>query len=172
MRRVRKPKLEADLDITSFMNLMIILVPVLLMNMVFSHITILDIKLPDLAVPDQSQSSEDEPKQLEVVIRKDYLDVNFPAGIRLKRINNTEAGDLDLSLLSDVLQETKRQLAEQGIEKEDILLLSEPDTDYQTLVSVMDTVRSFDAVVVASVVEAALFPVISLGDAPVQEVPE
>ena len=39
---------EGDLDITPFMNLMIVLVPVLLISMVFSHITILQLNLPDL----------------------------------------------------------------------------------------------------------------------------
>ena len=54
----------------------------------------------------------------------------------------------------------------EGIEKKDILILSQPDTSYQTIVRSMDTVRSFKAVVAASVVEAELFPAISLGDAP------
>ena len=57
MRIRRNTRTEADLDITSFMNLMIILVPVLLMSMVFSHITVLDLKLPDLA------SDESTPKK-------------------------------------------------------------------------------------------------------------
>ena len=38
--------------------------------------------------------------------------------------------------------------------------------NYQTLVATMDTVRSFEAVVAASVVRAELFPDIALGDAP------
>ena len=40
-----------------------------------------------------------------------------------------------------------------------------PEVDYQTLVTVMDTVRSYPAVVAASVVEAELFPDVSLVDA-------
>ena len=46
MRRMKKAKKDADLDITSFMNLMIVLVPVLLLNMVFTQTMVLDIKLP------------------------------------------------------------------------------------------------------------------------------
>ena len=49
------------------------------------------------------------------------------------------------------------------------MILSQQDTDYKTIVKVMDTVRSFKAVVAASVVDAELFPVISLGDAPVTD---
>jgi len=166
MRHHRRRGQEAELDITSFMNLMIILVPVLLMSMVFSHITVLDLKLPDLSA-DPSNPNEEQLKQLEVVIRDNFIDVNYPAGTRLKRIQKTDATDYDFSLLSNVLQEVKRLLRDKGQEKRDILILSQKNTDYQTLVSVMDTVRSFKAVVVTDVVDAELFPVISLGDAPV-----
>lgn len=167
-RRLKKP--EADLDITSFMNLMIILVPVLLMSMVFSHITVLDLKLPDLA---SDSEPNDDPKNetLELIILKDELLVNYPAGVPVKRLPKIEdeaSGELvyDFKLLSDTLQEVKRILKNKDIDKKDILVLSQPNTDYQTIVKTMDTVRSFKAVVAASVVEAELFPVISLGDAP------
>lgn len=163
-RRIRFQ--EAELDITSFMNLMIILVPVLLMSMVFSHITVLDLKLPDLA---PSGANQEEQKQLELVIRSDYLDINYPQGILLKRIEKTPENQYDFATLSLVLQEVKRQLTEKTIEKRDILVLSEPDTDYQTIVSAMDTVRSFKTVVAASVVNAELFPEVSLGDAPISD---
>ncbi len=162
MRIRRKVFREADLDITSFMNLMIILVPVLLMSMVFSHITVLDLKLPDLM---PSGSDQDEKDQLELVIRQNYVDVNYPQGILLKRIAKKDTSH-DYELLSNVLQEVKRQLKEKKIEKRDILILSEPETDYQTIVSTMDSARSFQTVVAASVVHAELFPEISLGDAP------
>ena len=46
------------------------------------------------------------------------------------------------------------------------LMLLEQETDYQTLVAAMDTVRSFEAVIATSVVRAELFPDIALGDAP------
>ncbi|UTW46088.1 biopolymer transporter ExbD [bacterium SCSIO 12696] len=154
---------EAELDITSFMNLMIILVPVLLMSMVFSHITVLDLKLPDLAQP--GSKDNEEKQQLEIVVRADYIDVTYPRGQRLKRIEVSEDGH-DFVLLSSVLQEVKRQLREKDIEKRDVLILSEPDTSYQTIVRTMDTARSFSTVVAASVVQAELFPEISLGDAP------
>jgi hypothetical protein len=51
-------------------------------------------------------------------------------------------------------------------QKRDIVVLLQPDTDYQTLVFVMDRVRSYKAVQGLEVVDAELFPVISLGDTP------
>lgn len=165
MRRLSKRGGEvADVDVTSFINLVVVLIPVLLMGMVLSHITVLDIKLPDIAVSNGEQV--EPPAQLELVVRADYFDINYPAGIRLKRIEKTDKGQYDYETLARYLQEIKRQLSDKGIEKRDIYLLSEKTTDYQTIVSVMDTLRSYKAVVVTSVVNAELFPDISLGDAP------
>lgn len=164
MKKIRRStQQEAELDITSFMNLMIILVPVLLMTMVFSQVTVLDLVLPQ--ANSGSEGDQAQQRQLELVIRPAYIDVNYPQGARLKRIDNNN-GERDFLRVSTVLQEVKRQLRQAGIDKRDILILAEQDTDYQTIVGAMDTVRSFDAVVVASVVQAELFPDISLGDAP------
>ena len=45
-RKHRRLRSEADLDITPFMNLMIVLVPVLLLNMVFAHTSVLELNFP------------------------------------------------------------------------------------------------------------------------------
>lgn len=166
MRRLMKREGEAaDVDVTSFINLVVVLIPVLLMGMVLSHITVLDIKLPDIAAATSSEP-QTPPDQLELVVRADYFDINYPAGMRLKRIEKTPQGKYDYESLKRHLQEVKRQLAEKGIEKRDINLLSEKTTDYQTLVSVMDSVRSYKAVIGTSLVNAELFPDVALGDAP------
>ena len=161
-RNRRKPAEEAELDITAFMNLMIVLVPVLLLGLVFSRITVLDLKLP----PAASGEGNADNQQIELLIRDDALTVNYPRGVRLKTLPKTASGEHDFKLLSVVLQEVKRQLREQNIDKRSITILSEPDTRYQTIVTAMDTVRSFKAVVAASVVDAELFPDIAFGDAP------
>ena len=121
MRIKRRFKEDPELDITSFMNLMIILVPVLLMGMVLSRTTVLDLKLPNMADSSIPQT-EEPPQQLELIIRADAFEVNYPAGIRLKRIEKNAAGEYDYKLLSDVLQETKRLLEDKGIEKKDIFI--------------------------------------------------
>lgn len=162
-RRRRLRRTEAELDITAFMNLMIVLVPVLLLGMVFSQITVIDVQLPPAAANDEEPADS---RQIELLIRGAEMRVDYPRGTALKRIPPLEDGSMDFATLSLVLQEVKRQLREQGIEKRSITVLAEPDTDYQTIVTAMDTVRSFKAVVAASVVDAALFPEISFGDAP------
>jgi biopolymer transport protein ExbD len=168
MKRTRHPRtVEAELDITAFMNLMIVLVPILLLGMVFSQITVIDVTLPAGAGEDLAA---DQNQQVELVIRHDGMRVDYPRGIMLKRIPMTDTGEQDFELLSLVLQEVQRQLREKGLEKRSITLLSEQDIDYQTIVTAMDTVRSYKALVAASVVDAALFPERSFGDAPLSEV--
>ncbi|MBZ2169073.1 MULTISPECIES: ExbD/TolR family protein [Marinobacter] len=165
----RREMEEADIDITAFMNLMIVLVPVLLMSMVFNHISILELNLPDLT--GAQTASAEENRQLEVVIRESGIEVYYPSGNLVKTIAKKEATDEkdarhDFNQLSEVLQEIKRRLNAKNIAKKDVLLMSEPGVSYQSLVSTMDTVRSAKTVVVAEAVEVELFPDISLGDAP------
>ena len=52
--RVRQRNTSVELDITAFMNLMVVLVPFLLMTAVFTSISVLDLKLP---TPGASSSS-------------------------------------------------------------------------------------------------------------------
>ncbi len=167
MRRHKKIREEAELNVTSFMNLMIVLVPVLLMNMVFSQLAVLDLRLPS---GDEPGAVNPEDVTLEVTIRK--------TGFTLSRTYQEEtvdlasipaqSGELDYEGLSEALQKAKKN--PEFAEKRDITLLAEPNTDYQTLVTVMDTVRIYPAVVAASLVDAVLFPDISLGEADAQEV--
>ena len=77
----RRLETDPELDITSFMSLMTVLVPVLLLNMVFSHISVLNLNLPGLSDPSTTQEQK-ENQQLELVLRADYIDINYPAGIR------------------------------------------------------------------------------------------
>jgi biopolymer transport protein ExbD len=164
MKRTRRQHARAaELDITAFMNLMIVLVPILLLGMVFSRITAIEISLPPGAEQD---AVPEELRLVELVIRPDGMRINYPSSVQLKQIPLTASGEYDFELLSLVLQEVKRQLREKGVEKQAITLLPTPDIDYQTIVTAMDTVRSFKAVVAASLVDAALFPEISFGDAP------
>ncbi len=163
MDRVRKRKLKhsqaADLDVTPFMNLMIVLVPVLLLSMVFTHTTVIDLNFPT----GEAASGEFDPDavHLEVAVYKNRLVVADGRGGTIKEIPRIE-GEHDYAQLSLVMQEIKRRMPE----KEDITVLLEDETNYQTLVSVMDKVRSYPAVQAMEVVQAELFPVISLGDTP------
>ncbi|HED18649.1 MAG TPA: biopolymer transporter ExbD, partial [Gammaproteobacteria bacterium] len=61
--RKRRSSCPPELDITAFMNLMVILVPFLLISAVFSRITILELDLPAPGTASQ-QKNKDEPEKL------------------------------------------------------------------------------------------------------------
>jgi biopolymer transport protein ExbD len=159
-RKHRRLVQEAELDITAFMNLMIVLVPVLLLSMVFAHTSVLDLNFP--LGGESADNLSEQPLQLQVIIRKNRL-----------LLADSNAGLIETILVNETgynfeqLQATLKQLKARLPDKKDITILAEKDVSYQTLVTVMDTVRSYKAVVAASVVDAELFPDISIGDAPV-----
>lgn len=181
-RRFKRERADAELDITAFMNLMIVLVPILLINMIFAHTSVLELNFPE----GPAQSAEDQKQlQLQVIILPQRLLVADNRNGLIKEIkladtasqtgaaNQTEdagqaandspkTGQHDFAQLSKVMQELKARLPE----KQDITIMARPDTSYQTLVTAMDTVRSFATVVAGSVVQAELFPEISIADVP------
>ncbi len=159
--RRRHPRHKsAELNITAFMNLMVILVPFLLITAVFSRLTILELNIPS---PDtQAQQDEQPPLQLEVVVRKDALYLQeFNTG-PIKRLP-WEDEEVNWQELTDVLVEIKSRFPD----VDTIALLVEREIDYQRLVSVMDHVSSAEIVRAASVETVELFPGIAIGDAPV-----
>ncbi|GAC15561.1 ExbD/TolR family protein [Aliiglaciecola lipolytica] len=164
-RKKRLQKQDAELDITSFMNLMIVLVPVLLMMMVFSRITVLELTLPELGDASAQTELDEKDKQLEIIVRNTGIEVFYPQGYLVKSIPKVEQ-EYDYAALQYVLRQIKQTLKNQELEKNQATLLLEEDISYQVIVALMDTTRSYEEVVVASVVQAELFPQISLGDAP------
>jgi biopolymer transport protein ExbD len=166
MDRVRHRKSKhqdsADLDVTPFMNLMIVLVPVLLLSMVFTHTTVIDLNFP--TGEGAAEAFDPETVHLEVVVKGDSLVVADGRGGIIKTLPKVD-GQFDFAELSLVMQELKRRMPK----KQDITVLLEQQTDYQTLVTVMDKVRSYPTVMNLDVVHAELFPIISLGDAPVAQ---
>ncbi|MAT82761.1 MAG: biopolymer transporter ExbD, partial [Gammaproteobacteria bacterium] len=163
-KRIKKHHEAADLDVTPFMNLMIVLVPVLLLSMVFTHTTVIDLNFP--AGDAAAGELDPEAVHLEVTVKADAFVVSDGRGGVIKTLPKIDDA-YDYAGLSEVMQELKRRMPE----KEDIMVLLGEKTPYQTLVSVMDTVRSYPTVQHMEVVQAELFPVISLGDAPASDAP-
>lgn len=165
-RRHRRLTSEADLDVTPFLNLMIVLVPVLLMSVVFARTTIIELNFPRSS----GAAAEEQPIRPVVVISGHQLVVTDSDGHVLREIPPVKAEDdagqavtaPDYGQLLQVMKQLKTRWPEQ----ENITVKSTADTHYQTLIGVMDTVRSFHAVEVTSLVEVKLFPNISVGDAP------
>jgi len=149
---------EGELNITAFLNLMVILIPFLLITAAFSRFSILELYLPPASEGVLEAIKE---LQLEVIIRKDSLEVADSQGGLIRRIENN-AGGYDYKVLNDLLVTIKARFPD----KRNAFILSEADTSYETMVKVMDSVRMTEVMEAGSLVQAELFPEISLGDAP------
>lgn len=161
IRRSRaRQKLVTELNITAFMNLMVVLVPFLLMTAVFTHISILELNLPSLG--DAKQDKKKKPSfDLHVTIRKDAILLSDSRGGLIKRIPKVKSGH-NYHLLTTTLKRVKSRYPD----KTNATILSEQRTKYNDLVATMDAVRQYAAVHEGEVVQAELFPDISIGDAP------
>jgi len=158
VRRLRKE--PAHLEITAFINLIVVLVPFLLSTAVFTRLAVLDLTLPAQNSGVEQLKADD--LQLKVVIRPDALEVGDRLGGLIQRIANSGNG-YDVKTLSALMVQLKQRFPD----KIDATVLAEPNTPYDTLVQVMDAVRGTMTTQGPRIVRAELFPNISIGDAPV-----
>jgi biopolymer transport protein ExbD len=149
----------ADLDITSFMNLMVILVPFLLITAVFSRMAILELNLP---VSDTGADLDKPEFVLEVIVRDKEIQVGDRNAGVFSIIPINDEGAYDYNVLTSKLKDVKANFPDEL----GVTLLLEPQVDYEVVVSVMDAVRSYRIETPGEFGRAELFPEISIGDAP------
>lgn len=155
-----------ELNITAFMNLMVILVPFLLITAVFNQVNILEMNLPEQGAEQEQSEPEPPPLQLEIILRQDQLVVGDRPGSVLRTIPlKTEDDGYDLEALKALLRELKARHPDETV----ATLLLEPEVPYERLIQVMDTTRLIEIERDGQTVQAELFPDIALGDAPVAE---
>ena len=154
-RRLRRR--AAELDITAFMNLIVVLVPFLLSSVVFSRLAVLDLNLPSAA---SGPTEVKRDLQLEITIRPDSLEVGDRNIGLIQRIASTSQGH-DFRALADLMLQLKAKFPD----KAEATILLEPDTQYDTLVQVMDVVRVGKVEQGGAMHNRELFPEISIGDA-------
>ncbi len=155
----RRKQDTADLDVTTFLNLMVVLIPFLLISAVFSRVTIIE-----LSVPTSSGGSESNTPNfsIEVIVRKTGLEI--ANGSYVEAAIPKKDDQYDMEKLSEMLMRLKAQYPE----KEDATILMEPDIAYDYLIQVMDAVRGIEIREDEDeeVKRMVLFPDISIGDAP------
>jgi len=142
---------------TTFMNLMVVLVPFLLITAVFSRITIVELDLPSA----QNNEPSTPLFRVEVVVRDDGLELMDGKNV-IAAIPKSD-DEYDLETLSEYLVEIKSAYPD----KEDASVLVEPAIPYDDLIQVMDVVRSVEQTQDDGLIaRAELFTAISIGDAP------
>ena len=155
-RRTSEP---AELDMTTFLNLMVVLVPFLLITAVFSRITIVELSLPSAVggpVP------TDPSFRMEVIVRDQGLELSDGSSV-LATIPKLD-DEYDLATLSSMVMSLKRNHPNDN----DASVLLEPHIEYDHLIQVMDAVRSAELPQDGDeeATRVALFTEISIGDAP------
>ncbi len=160
----RQSEDSAELNITAFMNLMVILVPFLLITAVFSRLAIIELNLPGSST--EPVEPQEQVFQLEVIVRSDKIEVADRNQGLLGVYPNGEDG-YDFAAVGDKLAQLKLRFPD----KTDASILLEQEIAYDTLVQIMDTVRVSVEIEVGdddakSLVRTDLFPDISIGDAP------
>jgi len=163
--RIRRgDKSPPELNITAFLNLMVILVPFLLITAVFSQMTILELNLPPAK---KNQPTPEQPKKdvnFELIIRKESITVADTLGGAIKTFNKS-GGEFDMEPITELLVRIKEKFPT----KLNITLLLEKDVKYTVLVQAMDAVRVVTEIEDGVPVKKELFPQMSSGDAPPPE---
>jgi biopolymer transport protein ExbD len=128
----RPAKDPAELDMTTFLNLMVALIPFLLVTAVFSRITIVELNLPSA----NSAPTAEPVFRLEVIVRNEGLELTNGSAL-IATIPKKE-GEYDLASLQQLVLSLKRD----NPQAEQASVLLEPEIEYDYLIRVMDVVRS------------------------------
>lgn len=151
---------EAELSVTTFLNLMVVLVPFLLITAVFSRMTIVELNLP-------SAASGDPPTEIgfrpEVIVREDGIEITNGTQV-IAELPKVE-GEYDLAKLTDYMLELKREYPD----VDNVSVLLEPQIPYDYLIQVMDATRTAevpDETGQAEFTRIALYTGIAVGEAP------
>jgi len=148
-----------EIDVTTFLNLMVVLVPFLLITAVFSRLTIVELNLPSSA---GGPSSNEDGFRVEVVVREAGIEISNGSAT-IATIPKKE-DEYDFETLSDFMVELKLEYPVHDAAS----VLMETQIPYDYLIQVMDIVRSVE-VPIEDTEEYelfALFSEISVGDAP------
>ena len=154
-RRKRKP---AELLLVPMIDIFTVLVTFLLMTAVFSRITIIDLDLPSARGAQVVQPAF----RLEVILREQGLEVTNGQE-RIAALPKVR-GQYDLETLSELALDLKREHPD----VDDASVLLEPEVAYDSLIQVMDAIRSKEVTEGADPqpVRVAMFEDIAVGDAP------
>lgn len=148
-----------EIDVTTFLNLMVVLVPFLLITAVFSRLTIVELDLPSAA---DSSTPKEESFRVEVIVREPGIEISN--GKMIIASIPKQDDEHDFATLSDYMIELKLEYP--AIDTASVLM--EPHIPYDYLIRTMDVVRSVEQPIEDSddFELFALFSEISVGDAP------
>ena len=156
----RREHEEKELEITTLLNVMVVLISFLLLTAVFTQISIQELKLP--AQAGGGAAPLKPPVIIEVIVRKNSLQISNG-----KSVTDT-IPNVNMKYDYKKLSETLLQFKNENKDKDDINVLMEPEIDYESLIAVMDAVKVAEIYTPGQEKpkKFVLFPSVSIGDAP------
>jgi biopolymer transport protein ExbD len=162
MAKRKKHPEEQELELTTLLNIMVVLVSFLLLSAIFSKITIQELNMPTQAGGSSAPSNVPPPVVIEVIVRKDALEISNGKTVtdRLPKLDDK----YDTANLSQKL----KLLKDKDMTKKDVVLLVEPEVDYSTMIGVMDALKFVEVPSRqgSKPLRITLFPNVTVGDAP------
>ena len=168
-RRSKREFALVHTNITPMMNLMVVLIPLLLTSAEFVKLGVIELNLPPAALGPEGEMlaelPQEERKNLDLTVT--ITDRGFFISSSMAVLAGDRAGEPSIPLvngeydfytLSVKLLEIKRKAGNNFPDSEQIIIMAEPDIDYQTVISTMDAARSIN---VNGLIEE-LFPEVSL----------
>lgn len=158
----RKHHESEELELTTLLNILVVLVSFLLLSAVFSRITIQELNMPPQA-GGPAEPRKEIPLVIEVMLRKDRLEIGNGKEVtdRLPMLNDK----YDTAALSQKL----KALKDLNPGKRDVILLIEPDIGYSAMIAVMDALKFVEVPgpnAHSQRMRITLFPNVTVGDAP------
>lgn len=159
----RKHHESEELELTTLLNILVVLVSFLLLSAVFSKITIQELNMPPQGGGPAPANQAAAPAVIEVMLRKDGLEIGNGQSVtdRLPKIGDR----YDTAGLSQKL----KLLKDQNPGKRDAILLVEPDIGYSAMIAVMDALKFVEIKgprESSQHLRITLFPNVTVGDAP------
>ncbi|WP_207062812.1 biopolymer transporter ExbD [Motiliproteus sp. SC1-56] len=156
-RRLRRSHEPPEIDVTAFMNLMVVLIPFLLLSAAFNHLTMFELYLPAASAEAQAEPDKRLPA-LTLELRATGISLQVD-GRRDALIPDLDGGEPD----TQELQARLRPLKNRYPALTQISILSEAQIPYARIIEVMDAVRAMQIEESGPGYRLELFPDIALG---------
>jgi biopolymer transport protein ExbD len=160
-RRRHKATLDEEINLIPVMNLFMVLIPFLLLTAVFAKTAIIDVYLPTAASALSDKTAKKAARAPGAVLTIQVTAKGFKftgLGTGIKAIAK-RGGKYDFTALSKALVKLKAKYPA----KEEVILLFEPTTSYETVVKMMDTTRELIEKSGKKSSRKTLFPLVSVG---------
>jgi len=172
VRNRRRKQEQPELNITAFLNLMVVLIPFLLLNAVFTQLSVIELNLPKsgdgASAPKTEKDKKKPPVDLQVLLLQDKVVLHDKISSKdIVKLPLTDDG-FDSAKLHESLKTVKSTLNNHP-EIKGIRILASQDTSYEMVIKTMDAARYFEIPINGQMIKQELFPKISLGNAPTKK---